>query len=145
MKALQLLDAPGTTEINVLTGPSGEFQVTAQDAEQLLTAVVSQARLDAMTKVEFHADPQNEQLSVRYFGPGHGNSAQWWGMTPPPIGCYPALLQCAMAYARLDSKLPIHGVIPVAIGRRKADIRFDLSEANRFLLSWDESVLNLDH
>ncbi len=137
MRELRLVEAPQTIEIDVLSNSNGDPQFTSGAAERLLGALVSQARLDGMSGIEIHVDPTADQLTLSYFKAGRSGSSPSWEMTPPPVGSFPSLLQCAMGLANLDSALPIRGSICARIGRKKDRIRFELSDADRFILRWD--------
>jgi len=137
LKPLRLHDVPRNIAITIdlATRSAPDWSNTAW---RLLSAIVSQARLDGMASISIRVDPEHGSLRMRYFGPGRGDGAEWWEMVPPPLDSYPYMLRCVLAMAQLEPGLPVRGRIPVTLRRSTSHIRFSLETIEELLMDVDE-------
>ena len=132
---LTLTASPTLMEIDVVPSPSGA--IAHQDARKLLSAIISQARVDQMSMVALGVDIDKKSIVMRYYGPDRDGTPKWWDMTPPPIELYPALVQCVLMLGELQASVPFKGVLRAMEVRKRITIVFELRTPYELTLSWE--------
>ena len=134
---LTLDDQPGIAEIEWVPGER-DRKALHRRAMALLSAIVTQARLDGMSKIRLKARQGERPVMLDYFGPRADPAARWWDMSPPPFECYPHLVQAALSCAALEEGLPLRGQVSAQLRGRAVNIRFALPTVEELTLTIED-------
>jgi len=134
---LTLVDQPVDIELDWVSGERDQKAMHRQ-AMALLSAIVSQARLDGMSEIRFKANQDEQRLVMQYFGPHADPNPQWWDMVPPPFECYPHLVLSVLSSADSDEGLPLRGQVPAKLHGRSVTVRFALPAVEELALKIDD-------
>lgn len=139
MHSIREACARGALVISDWSGPE-EIDAEKRWLKPLLGAVIHQAMHDGMLKIRIGVDRASGEPFMKYFGPIEYDPEKqiWWDMVPPPLECYPGMLQVCVSLAELDQGFPIKGIIPATKDWRRLNLHLAIEEMGSFEIAWDE-------